>query len=47
MQILLAEDDPKIAAYLQQGLCEAGFAVELARDGASGEQRCCAASTTC
>ena len=35
MQILLAEDDPKIAAYLQQGLCEAGFSVERAPDGAA------------
>ena len=38
MKILVAEDDPKIGAYLQQGLSEAGFAVELAADGSAALQ---------
>ncbi|MCQ4347458.1 heavy metal response regulator transcription factor [Pseudomonas stutzeri] len=35
MKILVAEDDPKIGAYLQQGLSEAGFAVERVADGSA------------
>jgi len=38
MKILVAEDDPKIGAYLQQGLSEAGFAVELVADGSAALQ---------
>jgi len=38
MKILVAEDDPKIGAYLQQGLSEAGFAVERAENGSEALQ---------
>lgn len=33
MKILIAEDEPKTGNYLRQGLAEAGFVVELARNG--------------
>src|SRR6266540_6158869 len=33
MKILVVEDEPKTGSYLQQGLSEAGFNVDLARDG--------------
>ena len=36
MKILIVEDEPKTGAYLQQGLVEAGFVVDLARDGLDG-----------
>ena len=36
MKILVVEDEPKTGDYLQQGLREAGFVVDLARDGAEG-----------
>jgi two-component system copper resistance phosphate regulon response regulator CusR len=36
MKILIVEDEPKTGDYLKQGLAEAGFAVELARDGVDG-----------
>lgn len=36
MKILIVEDEPKTGDYLKQGLAEAGFAVELARDGIDG-----------
>jgi two-component system copper resistance phosphate regulon response regulator CusR len=36
VKILIVEDERKTGDYLQQGLREAGFAVELARDGADG-----------
>ena len=36
MKILIVEDEPKTGDYLRQGLIEAGFVVELARDGADG-----------
>lgn len=36
MKILIVEDEPKTGDYLKQGLCEAGFAVELATDGTDG-----------
>ena len=36
MTILLIEDETKTADYLQQGLIEAGFGVDLARDGTTG-----------
>ena len=36
MRLLLVEDEPKLGDYLQQGLTEAGFAVDLARDGLEG-----------
>jgi len=36
MKLLLIEDDPKAASYLRQGLSEAGFVVDIAKDGDSG-----------
>jgi two-component system copper resistance phosphate regulon response regulator CusR len=36
MRILLIEDEKKTASFLAKGLREAGFAVELARDGEKG-----------
>lgn len=31
--VLLVEDDPKVAGFIEQGLREEGFEVEVARDG--------------
>jgi len=36
MRILVVEDDSKIGAFLKKGLLEAGYAVDLARDGEKG-----------
>ncbi|MBN8475743.1 heavy metal response regulator transcription factor [Sulfuritalea sp.] len=36
MKILLIEEDSEMAAYLNQGLSEAGFCVDLRRDGNQG-----------
>lgn len=36
MKILVIEDEPKTGDYLKQGLGEAGFIVDLARDGFDG-----------
>jgi two-component system copper resistance phosphate regulon response regulator CusR len=36
MRILVVEDEPKTADYLRQGLSEAGYVVDLARNGADG-----------
>lgn len=36
MKILVVEDEPKTGDYLRQGLMEAGFVVDLARDGIDG-----------
>lgn len=36
MRILVVEDEPKTGDYLKQGLIEAGFVVDLARDGGDG-----------
>ena len=36
MKLLIIEDEPKAAAYLKQGLAEAGFVVDAAPDGESG-----------
>ena len=36
MKLLVVEDEPKTADYVRQGLMEAGFVVDLARDGADG-----------
>jgi two-component system copper resistance phosphate regulon response regulator CusR len=36
MKILVVEDEPKTGNYLKQGLLEAGFIVDLARDGDDG-----------
>jgi two-component system copper resistance phosphate regulon response regulator CusR len=36
MKILIVEDEPKMGDYLKQGLTEAGFVADLARDGWDG-----------
>ena len=36
MKILIVEDETKTGNYLKQGLSEAGFVVDLARDGTDG-----------
>jgi two-component system copper resistance phosphate regulon response regulator CusR len=36
MKILIVEDEQKTGDYLRQGLAEAGFVVDLARDGVDG-----------
>lgn len=36
MRVLVIEDDPKIASFLEKGLKEAGFAVDVASDGVEG-----------
>jgi two-component system copper resistance phosphate regulon response regulator CusR len=36
MRLLIVEDETKTGDYLQQGLREAGFVVDLARDGVDG-----------
>lgn len=36
MKILVVEDEPKTGDYLRQGLVEASFVVDLARDGLDG-----------
>ena len=36
MKILIVEDEPKTGDYLQQGLAESGFVVDLARNGVDG-----------
>lgn len=39
MRVLLVEDDPTIAEFVEGGLREAGFAVERAADGRTGFER--------
>jgi two-component system copper resistance phosphate regulon response regulator CusR len=36
MRILIVEDEPKIAAYVRQGLMEQGYAVDVAGNGIDG-----------
>ena len=36
MKLLIVEDEPKTGNYLRMGLQEAGFVVDLARDGTEG-----------
>jgi len=36
LKILVVEDEPKTGSYLKQGLTEAGFTVDLVRDGNDG-----------
>jgi two-component system copper resistance phosphate regulon response regulator CusR len=38
MHILLIEDEQKTAAFLEKGLREAGYKVEVARDGSTGAE---------
>ncbi|MEP6808893.1 MAG: heavy metal response regulator transcription factor [Chthoniobacterales bacterium] len=44
MRILLIEDERKTAAFLEKGLVEAGFSVDVARDGITGAQKALAGS---
>ena len=37
MKLLIVEDQPKTGQYLRQGLSEAGFSVELATEGNTGQ----------
>ncbi len=39
MKLLVAEDDPRTGAYLQQGLSEAGFVVDRVTDGIDALQQ--------
>ncbi len=41
MRILIVEDEPKTGNYLRQGLVEAGFVVDLVRDGNDGLHLAC------
>ncbi|MBA3530380.1 MAG: response regulator transcription factor [Ardenticatenales bacterium] len=36
MRVLVVEDEPGVAAFIEQGLTEAGYAVDRARDGEEG-----------
>jgi len=36
MKILIVEDEPKTAAFVQRGFAEEGFVVDVATDGADG-----------
>ncbi len=36
MRVLIVEDEPGVAAFLEQGLSEAGYAVDVARNGEDG-----------
>lgn len=36
MRVLVVEDEPGVAQFIRQGLAEAGFAVDMARDGVEG-----------
>src|SRR3569623_522923 len=36
MKLLVVEDEPKTGEYIRRGLSEAGFVVDLARDGIDG-----------
>jgi DNA-binding response OmpR family regulator len=39
MRILIVEDDRKVASFLEQGLREEGYAVDVAHDGADGSMK--------
>jgi two-component system copper resistance phosphate regulon response regulator CusR len=39
MRILLVEDEPKTGAYLRKGLSEAGYVVDWAEDGVTGQHQ--------
>ena len=36
MRLLIVEDEPGVAGFLEQGLKESGYAVDVARDGSEG-----------
>jgi two-component system, OmpR family, response regulator len=44
MRVLVVEDDQKLAAFVTQGLHEAGFAVDQTDDGAAGLHLACTTS---
>ncbi len=44
MRLLVVEDEPTIANFVRQGLTEAGYAVDVARDGQEGLDYALAAS---
>ncbi len=37
MRVLVVEDDPKLASFIQRGLAEQSFQVDVALDGRQGE----------
>jgi two-component system copper resistance phosphate regulon response regulator CusR len=39
MKVLIVEDEPKTGDYLRKGLAQAGFVVDLARDGLDGRHQ--------
>jgi DNA-binding response OmpR family regulator len=39
MRILIAEDNPKLARFMERGLSESAFAVDVARDGSEALER--------
>ena len=39
MRVLIVEDEPKVAFFLEKGLRDLGFEVDLTYDGASGKKR--------
>ena len=39
MKFLIVEDEPKTGEYLRQGLTEAGYVVDLLRNGVDGLHR--------
>src|SRR5512143_3505158 len=39
MRLLIVEDEPKTGDYIRQGLSEAGFVVDLVRNGTDGAHR--------
>jgi two-component system copper resistance phosphate regulon response regulator CusR len=40
VKILVVEDEVKTARFLQKGLCEAGFVVDVAGDGLAAIHLC-------
>jgi two-component system OmpR family response regulator len=44
VRVLLVEDDPTIAEFVEKGLREAGFAVDVAADGRAGLEQALAAA---
>jgi two-component system, OmpR family, copper resistance phosphate regulon response regulator CusR len=38
MKVLLVEDEPKVSAFISQGLRESGYEVEVAHDGLTGRK---------
>ena len=46
MKILIVEDEAKISEYLRQGLTEAGFVVDLTRNGLDGHHGTAPATDT-